>query len=100
MENLDALLDSIAGAIIAGKASGNRWRLNLPRVGAEAETLGVEPADLDEGGQHFDGIMSRLVVLSMTLPTRQHAHKTAKELFGPKGTLAPDFLIRTRIWNR
>jgi hypothetical protein len=91
MDNLETLLDCIAGAIVAGNISG-RWRLNLPRVAVVAELVGVVPADLDEGGAHFGAISERIVALSITTPTEADADRTASELFGPNGTLAPGFL--------
>jgi hypothetical protein len=65
----------------------------LPRIAAVAETVGVSPAEIDEGGEHFDEIMTRVVALSLTTPTQADADRTASELFGPAGRLAPGFVV-------
>ena len=92
MENIDTLIDCIAGAIVAGNVSG-RWRLDLPRIAAVAETVGVLPAEIDEGGEHFAAISERIVALGLMTPTESDADRTACELFGPAGSLAPGFLV-------
>jgi hypothetical protein len=53
----------------------------------------VLPAEIDEGGTHFAAISDRIVVLSLMTSTPEHASETAEAMFGPKGALAPGFLM-------
>jgi hypothetical protein len=78
MDNIEALIDCVAGAIVAAHGSGGRWRLDLPRIAAVGETLGVLPHEIDEGGTYFAAISDRVVGLSLTVPTPEDAHATAE----------------------
>jgi hypothetical protein len=97
MDNIETLIDCIAGAIVAAHASGGRWKLNLPRIAAVGDVLGVLPHEIDEGGMHFAAISDRVVALSMMVPTPEAAHDTAESLFGPNGTLAPGFVALASV---
>jgi hypothetical protein len=87
-------IDCVAGCIVIERVTGGKWRLNMPRVAAVGETLGIAPEDLDEGGKHYDAIMARVSFLGLTMETKRDARLTAEKLFGPKGGLAPDFLSK------
>jgi hypothetical protein len=93
LDPISIFVDSVAGAIVAAKVSG-KWRLNMPRIAAVGETLGIAPADLDEGGKHFETITARIEILGLSMPTKRDARLTAERLFGPRGKLAPDFLVK------
>jgi hypothetical protein len=67
----------------------------LAAVPAQAdEAPAVAPADLDEGGKHFEAITTRIEILGLSMPTKRDARLTAERLFGPRGKLAPDFLVK------
>jgi hypothetical protein len=70
LDSTSIFVDSVAGAIVAAKVSG-KWRLNMPRIAAVDETLGIAPADLDEGGKHFETITARIEILGLSMPTKR-----------------------------
>jgi hypothetical protein len=45
MDNVETLIDCIAGAIVAAHGSGGRWKLDLARIAAVGDVLGVLPPE-------------------------------------------------------
>jgi hypothetical protein len=93
-DRIAVFIDCVAGCIVIERITGGKWRLNMPRVAAVGETLGIAPEDLDQGGKHYDDLMARESFFGLTIATKRDARLTAEKLFGPKGELAPDFLCK------